>query len=250
MMTFENVTIEEIKNLKAKEIKELAKSCGIKNWWTKKKDELITELEELKEAGDEAAKLVKEEDEREKAAVAEYTKNYRKYTARYNVDEFLKKWRAGEIVLDSELDDIAKDIEDMIEHESEKDEIDRVLGEMEETTPDLGKIMKGWSAEKKEAYDTHLYEDFVDTSDLDIVAEDAAAWSEEYDKAHAPKEEEPDLTRFAPREPKRGQLIEYNGKSQNICAWAKELGISPNTLYGRLYKLRWPIEKALSRKKK
>ena len=47
--------------------------------------------------------------------------------------------------------------------------------------------------------------------------------------------------------PKRGTLIEYNGKSQNICAWAKELGISANTLYGRLYKLGWTVEKAFTK---
>ena len=47
--------------------------------------------------------------------------------------------------------------------------------------------------------------------------------------------------------PKRGQLIEFNGKAQNICAWAKELGISANTLYGRLYKLGWPLDKALAK---
>lgn len=238
-----------LNEMKVKELKELAKQYGVKNWWKLPKAELIEDLEILMAASPEEQAAAAEAEEREKAAVDEYTKNYRKYTARYNVDEFLKKWRAGEIVLESEMDEIAEDVKDAYEHESEKDEIDRVLGEMEETTLDLGEIMNGWSAEKKEAYDMHLYEDFVDTSDLDVVAEDAAAWSEEYDKAHAPKEE-PDLTHFAPREPKRGQLIEYNGKSQNICAWAKELGISPNTLYGRLYKLRWPIEKALSRKKK
>lgn len=38
--------------------------------------------------------------------------------------------------------------------------------------------------------------------------------------------------------------LEYNGRSQNICAWAKELGISANTLYGRIYKMGWPVEKA------
>ena len=54
----------------------------------------------------------------------------------------------------------------------------------------------------------------------------------------------------ASAKPKRGQLIEYNGKSQNICAWAKELGISANTLYGRLYRLNWPIEKAFAGGKK
>lgn len=51
------------------------------------------------------------------------------------------------------------------------------------------------------------------------------------------------------QKPKRGELIHYNGKAQNLCAWAEELGINPNTLYGRLYKLKWPIERALTVKK-
>lgn len=49
--------------------------------------------------------------------------------------------------------------------------------------------------------------------------------------------------------PKRGQLIEFNGKKQNICAWARELGISPNTLYGRLYRMNWTVERAFTTKK-
>jgi hypothetical protein len=47
--------------------------------------------------------------------------------------------------------------------------------------------------------------------------------------------------------PKRGQLIEYNGKAQNICAWAKELGKNANTLYGRIYKLGWSVEDAFTK---
>ena len=46
--------------------------------------------------------------------------------------------------------------------------------------------------------------------------------------------------------PKRGALIEFDGKAQNICAWGKELGISPNTLYGRIYKMGWTVEKAFT----
>ena len=46
--------------------------------------------------------------------------------------------------------------------------------------------------------------------------------------------------------PKRGAQLEYDGRSQNICAWAKELGISANTLYGRIYKMGWSIEKAFT----
>ncbi len=44
----------------------------------------------------------------------------------------------------------------------------------------------------------------------------------------------------------RGTLIEYDGKSQNICKWAEELGISANTLYGRIYHLGWTVEKAFT----
>lgn len=46
--------------------------------------------------------------------------------------------------------------------------------------------------------------------------------------------------------PKRGALLAFNGKEQNICAWAKELGISANTLYGRIYKMGWTIERAFT----
>lgn len=46
--------------------------------------------------------------------------------------------------------------------------------------------------------------------------------------------------------PGRGAQLEFDGRSQNICAWAKELGISANTLYGRIYRMRWSIEKAFT----
>lgn len=44
----------------------------------------------------------------------------------------------------------------------------------------------------------------------------------------------------------RGALIEYDGRSQNICKWAEELGISANTLYGRIYHLGWTVKKAFT----
>ena len=48
---------------------------------------------------------------------------------------------------------------------------------------------------------------------------------------------------------KRGALIEWNGKAQNICAWGKELGVSPNTLYGRIFNMGWSVERAFTTKK-
>lgn len=58
---------------------------------------------------------------------------------------------------------------------------------------------------------------------------------------------DPEKISIEKEKPKRGQLIEYNGKSQNICAWAKELNKSANTLYSRLYILGWDIEKAFTK---
>lgn len=46
--------------------------------------------------------------------------------------------------------------------------------------------------------------------------------------------------------PKRNALIEFNGKSQNICSWGRELKISPNTLYARIYHMHWSIERAFT----
>lgn len=56
-----------------------------------------------------------------------------------------------------------------------------------------------------------------------------------------------------PEKKPRGKMIEYNGKSQSLNAWAKELGMPGQTLFARIYISKWPIEKAFttpSRRKK
>lgn len=83
-----------------------------------------------------------------------------------------------------------------------------------------------------------------------IVAEQEAEIAEQKEAEKEAKELIQAEEKAASAKPKRGKLIEYNGKSQNICAWAKELGISANTLYGRLYHLGWPVEKAFAGGKK
>lgn len=100
-----------------------------------------------------------------------------------------------------------------------------------------------------EAIDS-MHEDDPESTETDVnentqaESENATEVNEDEEK-HTP-EQEPAET-IVPT-PKRGALIEYNGKSQNICAWARELGISANTLYGRLYKLGWTVEKAFTTK--
>lgn len=57
------------------------------------------------------------------------------------------------------------------------------------------------------------------------------------------------LTDEAPEDKKskrKEDLIEYNGKTQNLSAWAKELGMPGQTLYARLRISNWPVEKAFT----
>lgn len=48
------------------------------------------------------------------------------------------------------------------------------------------------------------------------------------------------------REVKGRKMIEYNGKSQHIVAWARELGINANTLYNRIYYKGMTMEEAIN----
>ncbi len=48
------------------------------------------------------------------------------------------------------------------------------------------------------------------------------------------------------RNRRSSKLITFRGTTQTQAAWAEQVGISQFTLYARLNKLGWPIEKALS----
>lgn len=182
--------MKNLNEMTVKELKEMAKEMKISNWWNLKKDILIEKIKEVQNMTDEEKQKIADQKAKEDAAIAEYTKHWARYTKRYNVGEFLQKWKSGEIVLENE--------------ESELDEI-------EEETPKI----------EEQAANT-----LVETP--------------------APEEITANVVEEQPLKPKRGALIEYNGKSQNICAWGEELGISANTLYGRIYKMSWPIQKAFT----
>ena len=147
--------MKNLNEMKSKELKEMAKELGVKNWWTLKKNDLINEI---------AIAIGDKED-------------------------------AGEEV---NVDEIVEDIT-----ETHEDAPESIETESHETNQD-------------------------------------APENEPDDDVTSPENVEEKPT------PKRGALIAFNGKEQNICAWAKELGISPNTLYGRIYKMNWTIERAFT----
>jgi hypothetical protein len=48
------------------------------------------------------------------------------------------------------------------------------------------------------------------------------------------------------RNTRRNIQVEFNGKTQTLTDWAKSLGIHPQSLYSRIYKHGWPLERALT----
>lgn len=181
--------MKNLNEMKVAELKEMAKGLKISNWWNLKKEVLIKKIEEAT-ASDEEKKEIDEQKAKENAAVAEYRKNWGKYTRKWlSPVQFVEKLRAGEIIINE-------------------------AGEIEVLDEDL------------KLKDKKSEENLVPMPGTEKLEE----LKKEYEQPKA----------------KRGALLEYNGKAQNICAWGKELGISPNTLYARIYTMGWSIEKAFT----
>lgn len=183
--------MKDLREMTSKELKEIAKEMKISNWWNLKKDVLIEKIEEIQNMTDEEKQAAADQKAKEDAALDKYTKNWRKYTKRFNPIEFMEKFRSGEIVLEGE--DSTEEPEEPVE-EVKEDQPEPIEEVQPEETP-------------------------------------------------APKAEEKPVEK---PKPKRGALIEFDGRSQNICAWGEELGISANTLYGRIYKMGWSVERAFT----
>lgn len=49
---------------------------------------------------------------------------------------------------------------------------------------------------------------------------------------------------------KQKRLITYNGKTQTLTAWARELGIRHQTLYNRIVMKGWDVERAFAKSPK
>lgn len=193
--------MKDLREMTSKELKEIAKEMKISNWWNLKKAVLIEKIEEVQNMSEEEKQAIADQKAKEDAAIKEYTKNWSKYTKRYNVLEFIEKWRSGEIVLESETTE--EPIEEPIEEVEEVKKVEEVKEEKE----------------------------------IEEAEEDRPKETLEPEAEEKPVEQ---------LKPKRGALIEFDGKAQNICAWGKELGISPNTLYGRIYGMGWSVERAFT----
>ena len=76
-------------------------------------------------------------------------------------------------------------------------------------------------------------EEVEEVADDEVIAENEEA-----------AQNEPETSEEKPN--KKQDLIEYNGKTQNLSQWAKELGMPGQTLFARIHLSGWTVEKAFT----
>lgn len=247
--------MKNLNEMTAKELKEMAKGLKISNWWNLKKEVLIKKIEEVQNMSEEEKQAIADQKAKEDAAIEEYTKNWQKYTSRYNVSEFLIKWKSGEIILESEKPDeeiIEKEVEEEIEETEEKIEESKPIKEKAEIEPfvytdengdewedyDIGEMIAKWSDEKKAAF-KQFYEESKECTEDNIKD-----WSKAFDKTAGKPKKEKSSDKVKKPSLKIKELT-YKGETKTIREWADELGMDWPTLYDRVNRNGWTVEEAI-----
>jgi len=217
-------------NMTTKELKAMAKELKVKNWWTLKKDELIAAIEAIQNESESAEEVANEKSiaEPTEAAQNEFEKN--------NGWELIAKkqlknaynWIVGgneNSVSDGEMTN--EEFNEWIQNEA----LDEVYHEA--ITTEYG---EGYSGGKAPSEMRFAGRDFCYNYLKRLFKNDGYKVNEP-----APAEE------TVEEKKQRGKdLITYNGKTQNLSQWAKELGMPGQTLFARLRISNWPVEKAFT----
>lgn len=190
------------KEMTTKQLREIAKEKKVKNWWNLKKEELITEIQQL---------------ETSEVELPEVTAMEYRLMSEIPNDNFYDEELDSVLWTDIFLDETCS-----IDNEKAR----RVLSSLSKKG-----LLDVYSTKDKEP-SMGITKSTISFTELGKV------WMTElFDGQIAEPEEKNGAKR-------RGSLIEYNGKTQNICAWGNELGVSANTLYHRIYYKHMSVEEA------
>ena len=91
--------MKDLREMTAKELKEMAKGLRISNWWNLKKEVLIKKIEEVQSLNEEETKARADEIMEEDKLFEHYQKNWRKYGSTNNWSKFLANYKKGKITL-------------------------------------------------------------------------------------------------------------------------------------------------------
>ena len=111
--------------------------------------------------------------------------------------------------------------------------------ELKEMAKELG--IKGWWEMKKADLITAIEEAQKLTSEQLSISSDVNT----NEKSENATEAENVAQEHASKKKSKREFT-YEGKTQNLSNWAKELGMPVQTLYNRLIMKNWPVEKAFT----
>lgn len=124
--------------------------------------------------------------------------------------------------------------------------------ELKEMAKEL-KVKNWWTLKKNELINEIALtigdkEDEGEDVNVDQIAQDAieTANDESSDVAEEATQNESETTEEKPKKQRGKDLIEWNGKTQNLSQWAKELGMPGQTLFARIHLSNWSVEKAFT----
>lgn len=240
-----------LNEMKSKELKEMAKQLGVKNWWTLKKNDLINEI---------AIAIGDKEDQGEEINVDEIAENAAETHEDASESIETEAHETNQEAQENEPEINVDDFTHIAARVNIKNAYNWIMGGMENTVSDGEKTMEEFAEwVNNEAFDEILTEATTTNYTEDSAGGKAPSCMKKVTKEFSAryllslfKADNYDIkVEIKPAQkghaaPKRGALLAFNGKEQNICAWGKELGISPNTLYGRIYKMGWSIGKAFT----
>lgn len=221
-----------IENMTSKELKEVAKELKVKNWWTLKKTELIAAIQDAQNEPEETEEVANDEVIAENEEAAQNESETSKEATKRNGWEKIAienitnayNWIVGEN--ENTLQDYEEDSD---EYKASYDYLysgDEIMNDIydEAITTKYGEGYCGGKAPIEMRFATKK---FSMNLIRDLLKKDG----------YLKDEEKPN---------KKQDLIEYNGKTQNLSQWAKELNIPGQTLYARLRISNWSVEKAFT----
>lgn len=196
-----------LNEMKAAELKEMAKALRISNWWNMKKDDLIKKITEAQatetieaadatETPDAPTELEATEEviSIEEQAAREYAKNWGTYTRKWlSKSDFLKAVAEGKIVIDDS-------------------------GKIEVVDEDLKPKAAKAKTEEKPIEETPVEE--------------------------KPAEEKKEK-KEAKKKNLKIKDVTYKGETKSIREWAEEIGMPWPTLYDRINRNGWTVEDAI-----
>lgn len=237
--------MSNLNEMNTKELKEMAKELKVKNWWTLKKAELIVAIEAVQT---ETPESVQDESE---SAVETACNNVIEETeeAAQNEPETTEEVANDEVIEETQNDE--NNGWELIAKQQLNNAYNWIVSGNKNAVTDgemSNEDFNKWIADEAldevyhEAITTEYHEDACGNKAPSEMRFAGKKFCYEYLRRLFKR----DGYKVGEKKQKGKDLIEYDGKVQNLSQWAKELGMPGQTLFARIHLSGWTVEKAFT----